>query len=959
MKKFKSMSLALMALLAIVVVGCKTEADSSSAVDLMPPAKVTIAEDGVTAANGKAVLTWTNPADKDFYATRVTVTPTVENGNSSLVIEGKAGEKSSASFEGLVNGTEYTFKLCSMDKSHNASEAVEVKATPKASEDSTAPAEVTNLSVSFVNGKDGKVNAALTWTDPIDTDLFGMEVTYVKDSSSRAAIATMAQGSIFVAPGNGGVVITDLTAGTTYTFTVKTMDTNGNKSSGESKTKTMSLSQLSELKITLTASTTEITNQDVTITVKAESSSAVSKIYYISGIKTSVNDVLKGTEITSSASFTATENGTYTVAVVDYDGRRELSYITISNIDKAAPNKSANLAASYDYGKKTITVTWNSSDSDVDHYLVSYTKAGTDVVTDEKVTEKSYTVSSVEVGTTEEEYAFTVKPVDKAGNTGSEATTSVTPKAAPLVSKIELSRTHFAYKEAGTTFTATVYGSNFDLISDQTDTTVKVQILDSDGNVESTTTATSVDTTSNTATATLILPTLTSSTAAGTNYTVRAKVCGSIDKEHTTTFNISEAAEVTDVTLSTSLISVNSVTSDTKTKATVTGTNLDLAKTITLFLYDSTGKKYGEEVSVDLTKFTQSTASFDIDLPVPTVDDLYKVRVVLEGWTYRSKTTSLQVYGLPAFTSFDIPNAGTVKEDNTVTATVIGKNFTAPGVSATDFSLSCASNKNIVSDPNITIESDSKLTVTLTIPGTVGSYDVVIASGNNSMTGTFTVKDSKGYALGDVILKDGTKVDAKAVSSTTFATTGDKVPVAVAVVNENGVGICFLGLKKSSSSLSWAKENTTGYNTSFTDIIGWRGGGDMDGSANWEYICSEDPEGTKDAATNYPAFDFAANYGTTTCGFDENDEFASGWYIPSASELYEIYKCKDTLQTSLNNVGGFTIAKTDMYSYRYQYWSSSQSSANYYYAYYVDFSSGNVYYNYKSNGNYVLVVRQF
>ena len=948
MKKFRYVLVAFLTVFVLSASSCKNELET----DTTAPAKVTVAEDGVTAANSKAVLTWTNPTDSDFYATQITVEPAIENGNSNLIIVGKAGEKSSASFEGLVNGTEYTFKLCSLDKNLNASGAVEVTATPENSEDSTAPSEVTNLSVSCVNGTDAKVNAILTWTDPTDSDLFGMEVTYVKDSNSRAAIATMAQGSIFVAPGNGGVVINDLTAGTTYTFTVKAMDTNGNKSSGNSKTEIMSLSQLSELKITLTASTTEITNEDVTVTVKAESSSTVSKIYYVSGIKTSVADVLEGTEITTATSFTAAENGTYTVAAVDYDGRRELSYITIENIDKTAPKAPTNLAASYDYGKKIITVTWNTNDSDVDHYLVSYAKAGIVVKTDEKVTEKTYTVSSVEVGDTAEEYTFTVKAVDKADNPGSEATASITPKAAPLVSKIELERNHFAYTEQGTEFTATVYGSNFDLISSQTDITVKVQIVDSSNSV--TTFDAVIDAENNKATATLTLPTLSSASTAGTTYTVRAKVCGSIDKEHTTTFNISDVAKVSGVELTTTQLSVNSVTDDTKTTATVKGSNFDLAGTIVLALYDSTGKIYNESVTVDSAEFAQNTTSFDVSLSVPTVDDTYTVKVLFAD-VAQSTTASLYVYGVPIFTSFKIPNAGTSKQDNTVTAIVRGKNFKAPGVSTTDFSLSCTGNSDIVSEPDVTIVSDSKLTVTLTIPGTAGSYDVTITNGNNSTTGTFTVKDTEGWAVGDIILADGTNV---AVASYQSSDTNKPVAV-VADFNTNGI-VIGLGLK-SSSSLEWAKFGTTGYKTEFTDIIakysgstrsGYTFTSDCDGSDNWEYICSVDPEGTKDAATNYPAFNFANNYGTTTCGFDENDEFASGWYIPSLSELYEIYKNKETLQTSLTKVGGFTIGTS-------WYWSSLQSSGGCAYAYTLYFYNGNVD-EYTKNLNFgVLVVRQF
>ena len=554
-----------------------------------------------------------------------------------------------------------------------------------------------------------------------------MEVTYVEDSNSRAAIAPMAEGSIFVAPGKGGTVINDLTAGTTYTFTVKSMDTNGNKSDVVSTTETMTLTQLSELKITLTPSTKESTNQAVIVSVTVETPGTVSEIYYL-------NDEYESYDITSEASFTVEENGYYIVMVLDYDGRSNYSSIYIDNIDKTAPEVPINLDAGYNYSKKTITLTWeaNYDDDDIDHYLVSYSKDGTPVKTDEVVAEETYTVSDVDVGDTAEEYEFTVKAVDEAGNIGSEATTSVTPN----------------------------------------------------------------------------------------------------------------------------------------------------------------------------------------------------------------------VNDIPTFTSFNIPNAGTSKSGNTITATVIGKKF--KGATSEDFTVTCAAADDIVKNAEVTIVSDSKLTVSLTIPETSGSYDVTIANGSNSLSGTFTVKDYSSYAVGDVILADGTKVDVTNINS--YSIDENNKPVAVvAGFYANGAVI---GLGIQNSNLVWAPKDTTGYNTEFTDMIVECSStftGDLDGSDNWDVICSVDPEGTKDAATNYPAFNFAATYGTSQ-GY--TGDLATGWYIPSFSELYEVYKNKDTFQTSLSAAGGFTIGSS-------WYWSSSQSSNYCNDAYQLRFYDGFGTICDKADEAYVLVLRAF
>ena len=186
---------------------------------------------------------------------------------------------------------------------------------------------------------------------------------------------------------------------------------------------------------------------------------------------------------------------------------------------------------------------------------------------------------------------------------------------------------------------------------------------------------------------------------------------------------------------------------------------------------------------------------------------------------------------------------------------------------------------------------------------------------------------------------------------------------AVAVVagfNKDGQ-VLGLGLKNC-AEVAWAKGNTTGCTTSFKEIIteyskntssGYDFNGDSDGSNNWDYICSIDTEGTDTAekiAENYPAFNFALNYGTSQ-GY--TDELANGWYIPSIVEMYEIYKNKDTVQASLTKVEGFTLSSN-------WYWSSSQYSKKDSCVDIMLFSDGSVDWNYRNISTYsLLVVRAF
>ena len=92
------------------------------------------------------------------------------------------------------------------------------------------------------------------------------EVTYEATSFLRRLFA-MEEDSIMVAPGAKGCYISNLTNGTEYAFTVKSVDTSGNKSAGVTKTITPSIIEKSALQISLEPNTTERTNQDVVITV--------------------------------------------------------------------------------------------------------------------------------------------------------------------------------------------------------------------------------------------------------------------------------------------------------------------------------------------------------------------------------------------------------------------------------------------------------------------------------------------------------------------------------------------------------------------------------------------------------------------------------------------------------------------------------------------------------------------
>ena len=227
------------------------------------------------------------------------------------------------------------------------------------------------------------------------------------------------------------------------------------------------------------------------------------------------------------------------------------------------------------------------------------------------------------------------------------------------------------------------------------------------------------------------------------------------------------------------------------------------------------------------------------------------------------------------------------------------------------------------SDLTITWTSDNEEVAKVDSNGVVtgvsaGTATITAKAGEKSATVGITV--NRKVVVGDIILQDLTIVSSEGYAK------NESNPAVAIVAGFNAKGaVLGLGLQSSGSCLRWAENGSTGYNTEFTDIIakysgstssGYTFTGDLDGSNNWGVICSKDPTGSANAKEKYPAFNFAANYGTTQ-GY--TGDLATGWYIPSIAELYKVYQNKTTLQTSLDKVSGFTIGTSG-------YWSSSQSS---------------------------------
>ena len=174
--------------------------------------------------DGNAVITWDIPTDEDYSGLEISCEPAAGT-LSNPVILGK--DARNISLSGFEIGRTYIFRVRTFDAGLNYSDGVSVESTVEDTKDYVAPGEVSNL---VVENLDCAVK--LSWLDPEDEDLFGIEITYAVENHSRATY-TMSENSILVAPNTCFVTISNLQNDKTYAFVIKTIDLSGNKSDGK------------------------------------------------------------------------------------------------------------------------------------------------------------------------------------------------------------------------------------------------------------------------------------------------------------------------------------------------------------------------------------------------------------------------------------------------------------------------------------------------------------------------------------------------------------------------------------------------------------------------------------------------------------------------------------------------------------------------------------------------------
>ena len=167
-----------------------------------------------------------------------------------------------------------------------------------------------------------------------------------------------------------------------------------------------------------------------------------------------------------------------------------------------------------------------------------------------------------------------------------------------------------------------------------------------------------------------------------------------------------------------------------------------------------------------------------------------------------------------------------------------------------------------------------------------------------------------GVTVGDVILRDGSRVSAASLAD---GINSDNPPVAVVAYFVDG-GYVAVGMP--SEELAWTASDNADATKKFTAVAsnkiptddGYDFTGVVDGSTSWQKLCDCDATGIEDVALHYPAFFYAKNYAS-------ENRISGDWYVPSIAELYEVYVNHDCINSSLKAIGQTELTK--------MYWSSS------------------------------------
>lgn len=380
-----------------------TTTSAGSPPDTTPPANVASVTTSNVTQNG-LTLTWpastsTDVASYDVLRGTTLIANTVET---------------TYSVTGLTAGTAYTFWVKAKDGSGNAASGTSVAVTTQAAADTTPPPDVT-VSASNVTSN----GVRLTWTANTAPDFKDYRVY-----NGATLLATLTNTTLYD--------VTGLTAGTAYTFYVKSRDAANNESSpGGSASVTTAAGADTTPPVDVTNLASSSTTQTgCTLTWQASTSSDVKDYQVYNGATLLVTVTTLSYNVTG-----LTAGNVYTFKVVTRDTSNNASTGVTLDVTTAAPDTTppepVTSLATGTIAQNSIQVTWvGSVATDLDRYEVAYSTDGTTFTVASAAVNSSstsYTVTGLAAGTL---YTIRVVAIDTSVNRSSPVTVQGTTTAA-------------------------------------------------------------------------------------------------------------------------------------------------------------------------------------------------------------------------------------------------------------------------------------------------------------------------------------------------------------------------------------------------------------------------------------------------------------------------------------------------------------------------------------------------
>jgi fibronectin type 3 domain-containing protein len=360
--------------------------------DAAPPSSLTNVS--AVASDTSITITWTDPADADFHHVKISWTPT--GGTPSQPASVIAGV-STFTASNLDRSVQYTFTLVAVDYAGNESTVPSAVTKYK---DSTAPGIVTN-----VMKTDNGASVLISWTDPADTDLDHIEITWTPAGGNTPQPATVVKGVQLFA-------LTGLVPTVDYTFSIVAVDTTGNRSAAVTTVKQGDVTapalvtnvHVDESDVTKAVITwtdpTDVDFDHVMITWSPAGGSVAQPV-----------SVAKGVRSFTITGLSRTLDYTFSLVTVDSYGNSSAAVTAVKHKDAVPPGKIELTGLTENDG--TVIFSWTDpTDEDLDHIEVTWVTGG----------ESPHTVVSgagtfTATGLTDNVvYMFTIWSVDTSGN---------------------------------------------------------------------------------------------------------------------------------------------------------------------------------------------------------------------------------------------------------------------------------------------------------------------------------------------------------------------------------------------------------------------------------------------------------------------------------------------------------------------------------------------------------------